>query len=195
MARAKQAGHFFIVNPCGFRITDVMFTDTANPVKILFELQEQFRSAQADHSKNGGIPKPLAPLILPENHPRYVPTYDLYEGSLRHYPLRLEGVRLGDKLRAHFECYALEMDYPVSIRMERGLMRKEEKMLRLFPIEPVATWNLIQVRAGMAFRDLVPSGRHGLHFDLIDSFHENRKSLEDALQRWMPDLLDRKLEV
>lgn len=172
-----------------------MFASTAHHRDVLFVLQEQFHSAQADYKATDGMPLPLAELILAGDHPAYTPSVNLLEGSLRYYPLRLESVRLGDKLRAHFECYTLGMDYPVSVRMERGLLQKEAKMLECFPLEPVASWNLIQVRAGLAFRELVPSGRHGLHYSLIDAFHETPKALEQAFSKWLPELLDRKLEV
>ncbi len=107
-----------------------------------------------------GIPDPSKPLILSVNHPVHAATVDLLEGSLRYYRLELSDILLGDRLRAHFNVHFLGNAYPVAVRYDRGEIETQDRYLRAFLDEPLAAWNLIQLRSAMYFMDHAsPSGR------------------------------------
>lgn len=136
-------------------------------------LEPDFTAAHACVPGEGYMPMPMKPLVIPAQNAPNNPVVELFEGSLRYYPLKLSDILRGDKLRAYFDFWCVGREDPLPTCFDRKQLDVREKELLVFAYEPVAEWNLIQIQAAKKFIDDAPLQGRAVSLATLGAFQED----------------------
>jgi hypothetical protein len=132
-----------------------------------------FTTARAYVAGQGHMPAPAKPLVIPEQKTPNSPVVELFEGSLRYYPLKLSDILLGEKLRAYFDFWCADREHPLTTCFDRQQLDIREKELLAFAYEPVAEWNLIQIHVAKKFIDYAPLHGRAISLEALGNFQKD----------------------
>lgn len=136
-------------------------------------LKRDFAAVGTFVSGEGYMPAPSMPLVTSAQNPPDSPVVELFEGSLSHYPLKLSDIVLREKLYAYFDFWCAGREYPLLTCFDREQLDVREKELLIFAYEPIAEWNLLQIKAAKKFIDDAPLQGRAVSLSTLRAFQED----------------------
>lgn len=153
--------------------------ETALKIHVL--MSRDFARSTQTQPGEGAMPAPKGPLLVAADALCYTPSVELLPGLLSYYPLKLSDILRREQLRAHFDFYCSNYLNPLPTCFTRDELNVRERELMAFADEPVAAWNLVQLRVAGLLIDNAPKNGRAVSSETIRAVQHSPQQFYAAL--------------